>query len=307
LTEGKPILTQAVAATGFDEEQLIRLAASVEKNSEHPLGSAIVAGARQRRLEIQSVEDFQSSAGEGVDGRVSGQRVIVGNPDFLNEIGITGMDPLMSPARELQTRGDTVMFVGIGNRAAGFLAVSDPIKESTPEAIRQLQKLGLKIIMLTGDNEKTAQSVASQLNIDEFRAGVKPEAKHDHVVLLRQQGSAVAMAGDGINDAPALAAADVGIAMGTGTDVAIESAGITLIKGDLHGIVNAIRLSRAVVRNINQNLVFAFGYNVLGIPIAAGVLYPGLGVLLSPMIAAAAMSFSSLSVIGNALRLRSGR
>ncbi len=230
--------------------------------------------------------------------------MLIGKPSFLTDNGIGGVDQLMAQAEQLQTQGNTVMFVGIGDQAAGMLAVSDPIKKSTPNAIAELHKLGLKIIMLTGDNEKTAKAVADQLNIDEIEAGVQPEDKHDRVVKLREQGHVVAMAGDGINDAPALAAANVGIAMGTGTDVAIESADVTLVKGDLQGIVNAIKLSRAVVRNINQNLIFAFGYNSIGIPIAAGVLYPFFGILLSPMLAAAAMSFSSLSVVGNALRLR---
>jgi Cu+-exporting ATPase len=304
LTEGKPKLTKTVAGSGFDENQLLRMAASVEQNSEHPLASSIVRAAKASELEIPTVEDFESVTAAGVMGRVEGERVSIGKPGFLTDNGISGVDQLMAQADELQTAGNTVMFVGIGDKAAGILAVSDPIKESTPEAIRDLHKLGLKIIMLTGDNQKTAKAVADQLNIDEVEAGVQPEDKHNRVVKLREQGHVVAMAGDGINDAPALAAANVGIAMGTGTDVAIESAGVTLIKGDLQGIVNAIKLSRAVVRNINQNLIFAFGYNSLGIPIAAGVLYPFFGVLLSPMLAAAAMSFSSLSVVGNALRLR---
>ncbi len=304
LTEGKPKLTKTIAESGFDEDQLLRMAASVEQNSEHPLASSIVRAAKASELEIPTVQDFESVTAAGVMGKVEGERVFIGKPSFLTDNGISGVDQLMAQAEELQTQGNTVMFVGIGDKAAGILAVSDPIKESTPDAIAELHKLGLKIIMLTGDNEKTAKAVADQLNIDEVEAGVQPEGKHDRVVKLREQGHIVAMAGDGINDAPALAAANVGIAMGTGTDVAIESAGITLIKGDLQGIVNAIKLSRAVVRNINQNLVFAFGYNSIGIPVAAGVLYPFFGILLSPMLAAAAMSFSSLSVVGNALRLR---
>ena len=304
LTEGKPKLSKAVPADGFSETELIRLAASVEQNSEHPLAGSIVAAAKSRDLDVPVVENFQSVTANGVYGTVEGRRVIIGKPSFLTESGIEGVDQFLPPAGELQSQRDTVMFVGIENRSAGILAVSDPIKQSTPEAIRELHKLGLKIIMLTGDNEKTARAVADQLNIDEVEAGVKPEDKHDRVKNLREQGHVVAMAGDGINDAPALAAATVGIAMGTGTDVAIESSDVTLVKGDLLGIVNAIRLSRAVVRNINQNLVFAFGYNSLGIPVAAGVLYPFFGILLSPMLAAAAMSFSSLSVVGNALRLR---
>jgi Cu+-exporting ATPase len=304
LTEGKPKLTKTIAESGFDEDQLLRMAASVEQNSEHPLASSIVRAAKASELEITAVQDFESVTAAGVMGKVEGERVLIGKPGFLTDNGISGVDQLIAQAEELQTTGNTVMFVGIGDKAAGILAVSDPIKESTPDAIAELHKLGLKIIMLTGDNAKTAKAVADQLNIDEVEAGVQPEDKHDRVVKLREQGHVVAMAGDGINDAPALAAANVGIAMGTGTDVAIESAGITLIKGDLQGIVNAIKLSRAVVRNINQNLVFAFGYNSIGIPVAAGVLYPFFGILLSPMLAAAAMSFSSLSVVGNALRLR---
>ncbi len=304
LTEGKPKLTNAIASEGFDESQLLRMAASVEQNSEHPLASSIVAAAKSRKLEIPSVQDFESVTAAGVMGNVDEQRVLIGKPSFLTDSGIKDVEQLITIAGEFQSQGNTVMFVGIGDRAAGILAVSDPIKESTPDAIRELHELGLKIIMLTGDNEKTAKAVADQLNIDEVEAGVQPEDKHARVVKLREQGHVVAMAGDGINDAPALAAANVGIAMGTGTDVAIESAGVTLIKGDLQGIVKAIKLSRAVVRNINQNLFFAFGYNSIGIPIAAGVLYPFFGLLLSPMIAAAAMSFSSLSVVGNALRLR---
>jgi Cu+-exporting ATPase len=304
LTEGKPKLTKAAPTDGFTETELLRLAASVEQNSEHPLASSIVAAARNRELDVPVVEDFQSVTANGVHGSVEGRRVVIGKPSFLTDSGINNVDQLLPPAGELQSQGNTVMFVGIDDQAAGILAVSDPIKQSTPEAIRQLHQLGLKVIMLTGDNEMTARAVADQLNIDEVEAGVTPEDKHARVTKLREQGHVVVMAGDGINDAPALAAANVGVAMGTGTDVAIESSDVTLVKGDLQGIVKAIRLSRAVVRNINQNLVFAFGYNTLGIPIAAGVLYPFFGLLLSPMLAAAAMSFSSLSVVGNALRLR---
>ncbi len=305
LTEGKPKLTQAITVGSFEEKQMLRMAASVEQNSEHPLASSVVAAARSERLGIPVVQEFQSVTAAGVMGLVDGHRVLVGKPNFLAENGIQGVDQLLSPAAELQDRGNTVMYVGIDDRAAGILAVSDPIKQSTPDAIRELHRLGLKIIMLTGDNEKTAKAVANQLKIDEFEAGVNPENKHARITTLRAQGHVVLMAGDGINDAPALAAANVGVAMGTGTDIAIESAAVTLVKGDLQGIVNAITLSRAVVRNIHQNLFFAFGYNTLGIPIAAGILYPIFGILLSPMIAAVAMSFSSLSVVGNALRLRS--
>ena len=304
LTEGKPKLTMAAPTGSFTETEFLSMSASVEQNSEHPLAGSIVAAAKERKLDVPTVVDFQSVTANGVYGNVNGRRVIVGKPSFLTESGIQNVDKLLRPASELQSQGNTVMFVGIDDQAAGILAVSDPIKESTPKAIRQLHQLGLNVIMLTGDNEKTAQAVASQLNIDEVEAGVKPEDKHDRVRQLREQGHVVAMAGDGINDAPALAAANVGVAMGTGTDVAIESSDVTLVKGDLQGIVKAIKLSRDVVRNINQNLVFAFGYNALGIPVAAGVLYPFFGLLLSPMLAAVAMSFSSLSVVGNALRLR---
>ena len=305
LTEGKPKLTKAMTTSRFSENDLIRLSASVEQNSEHPLASAIVTNARELNLVIPKVENFDSVTGAGVRGDVENRTVVIGKPSFLSESGVANVDQLIELASDLQAKGNTVMFVGIGNQAAGILAVSDPIKKSTPDAIRELHKLGLKIIMLTGDNAKTASAVASQLNIDEIEAGVSPEDKHERVVTLRKKGHVVAMAGDGINDAPALAAASVGIAMGTGTDVAIESAGVTLVRGDLQGIIKTIQLSRAVVRNINQNLVFAFGYNTLGIPIAAGVLYPFFGILLSPMLAAAAMSVSSLSVVANALRLRS--
>ena len=303
LTEGKPKLTKAISRQGLEETELLRLAASVERNSEHPLASSVVSAAQARQLEIPVVEEFQSVTAHGVLGRVQGKKVIVGTKGFLKDTGVEQLDLWLDSAAELQSQGNTVMFVGVDDLAAGILAVSDPIKQSTPQAIRELHQLGLKVIMLTGDNERTAKAVSDQLNIDESESGVTPEDKHDRVAKLREQGHVVAMAGDGINDAPALAAADVGVAMGTGTDVAIESADVTLVKGDLQGIVKAIKLSRAVVRNINQNLVFAFGYNAIGIPIAAGLLYPVSGLLLSPMLAALAMSCSSLSVVSNALRL----
>ncbi len=303
LTEGRPRLTKLVPPKEMSENDLIRFAAAVEQNSEHPLARSIVLAAKDREIEIPEVSDFQSKTGFGVEGRVDGLRVLIGRKEFLESRQVQCSEELSQQADELRRLGHTAMFVGIDEKA-GVLAVSDPIKESTPAAIRELHKLGLKIIMLTGDNQKTADSVAEKLNIDEVEAGVKPQEKNDRVATLRTQGHIVAMAGDGVNDAPALAAADVGIAMGTGTDVAIESAGVTLVKGDLRGIVNAIKLSRAVVRNIHENLFFAFIYNALGVPIAAGVLYPFLGILLSPMLAAAAMSFSSVSVVGNALRLR---
>jgi Cu+-exporting ATPase len=305
LTEGRPKLERIVAAEGMAEEKLLALAASVEQDSEHPLAGSIVAAARERQLELAEAGDFQSVTAGGVRGTVENRSVLVGKPGFLADAGVNGVNTLTPTAKELQAQGHTVMFVGVDGRAAGLLAVSDPVKASTPGAIARLHQLGLQIIMLTGDNEHTARAVADQLGLDEFEAGVQPQDKHDRVVALRQGGRIVAMAGDGINDAPALAAANVGIAMGSGTDVAIESADVTLVKGDLQGIVRAILLSRDVVRNIHQNLAFAFGYNSLGVPVAAGVLYPVFGILLSPMLAAAAMSFSSLSVVANALRLRS--
>jgi Cu+-exporting ATPase len=304
LTEGKPRVTKIVAAGGLSEEELLAAAAAAEQQSEHPLASAIVSGAKEKNLVLEKISDFSSTTGGGVTATTARGQVLVGKMAFLHENGIGGLEDLEAPATTLQDEGQTVMFVAIGDRAAGMIAVADPIKKSTPEAVHELQRLGLKIIMLTGDNERTARGVAKKLGIDQVEAGVAPKDKHERVQQLRAEKSVVAMAGDGINDAPALAAADVGIAMGTGADVAMESAGITLVKGDLHGIVKAIHLSRAVMRNIRQNLFFAFIYNTLGIPIAAGVLYPSFGLLLSPIIAGAAMSLSSVSVIGNALRLQ---
>jgi len=304
LTEGKPRLTSIVASNSLDENQLLAAAAAVEQQSEHPLASAIVRGAQDRHVTLPRMRHFQSSTGGGVSADIDGKFVLVGKPQFLKAQKIDDLEKLEAKAADLQAEGQTVIFVGINGKAAGILAVSDPIKESTPEAIKHLHELGIKVIMLTGDNERTAKAVASKLGIDEVEAGVEPQRKNERVRELREQGRIVAMAGDGINDAPALAAADVGIAMGTGTDVAMESAGITLVKGDLRGIEKAIRLSRAMMRNIRQNLFFAFIYNALGIPIAAGALYPLFGWLLSPMIAGAAMSLSSVSVIANALRLR---
>jgi P-type Cu+ transporter len=304
LTEGRPAVTKVLSAEWISQGELFALAAAVENNSEHPLAAAVVNGAKERGLKLPAVTDFQSTTGGGVVGQVGGKRVLVGKPQFLRSQGIGDFQKLETQGAELQQRGQTVIFVATDGRAAGIVSVSDPIKESTPAAIEKLHNLGLKIIMLTGDNERTARSVASKLGIDEVEAGIEPQHKSDRVRRLREEGNVVAMAGDGINDAPALAAADVGIAMGTGTDVAMESAGITLLKGDLRGIVKAIRLSRAMMSNIRQNLFFAFIYNALGIPIAAGILYPAFGLLLSPMIAGAAMSLSSVSVIANALRLR---
>jgi len=306
LTEGRPRLTETVAHGDFAEDEVLRHAASLEQGSEHPLGHAVVEGAKQRDLKLSEPEDFDSTTGGGVSGKVGGRPVLVGTPEFLTEHGVEDAGPLQGHANELQETGSTVVFVAIDGRPAGLLAVADPIKDSTPEAVKTLHELGLDIYMVTGDNERTARAVAEKLGIDRVEAGVKPQQKHERIKTLRAEGRIVAMAGDGINDAPALAEAEVGIAMGTGTDVAMESAGVTLVKGDLRGIVKAFRLSRAVMRNIRQNLFFALVYNSLGVPVAAGVLVPlfGLAALLNPMIAAAAMSFSSLSVVGNALRLR---
>ena len=304
LTEGKPALTQVLPNDSISGEELLALAAALESQSEHPLASAIVTGAKTRNLPTDAVTEFQSVTGGGVSGRANGRRVLVGKPRFLRDAGVSGIDQLEQAAAEFQEQGNGVVFIAVDGRAAGVIALADPIKESTPGAIEELHRLGLKIIMLTGDNERTARAVAKKLGIDEVEAGVEPQHKNDRVRGLRGKNRLVAMAGDGINDAPALAAADVGIAMGTGTDVAMESAGITLLKGDLRGIEKAIRLSRAMMRNIRQNLFFAFAYNSLGVPIAAGILYPWFGILLSPIIAGAAMSLSSVSVIINALRLR---
>ena len=307
LTEGKPRLTQVLPADGVSEEDLLLAAASVEQNSEHPLAAAIVNGAKERGVKAQSVTDFSSITGGGVVGKLGDREIAVGKLKFLQERGVTGLQAVEQLAASFQAEGQGAMFVAINGQPAGALIVADPIKESTPEAIEQLHRLGLKIIMLTGDNERTAQAVGKKLGLDTVEAGVEPARKHERIRQLREQGQIVAMAGDGINDAPALAAAHVGIAMGTGTDVAMESAGITLVHGDLRAIVKAIHLSRAMMRNIRQNLFFAFLYNTLGIPLAAGALYPFFGVLLSPIIAGAAMSLSSVSVIANALRLRRTR
>jgi len=306
LTAGRPTLTEYLPAGSISETDLLRLAASVEQQSEHPLARAIVAGAAARNLAVPAVANFDSVTGGGARGNVEGREVLVGKRAWLAEEGVADLAALDDRASALQQQGRTVMHVAIDKRFAGLIAVSDPIKASTPEAVRSLHDLGLRIIMLTGDSEQTARTVAAGLGIDEFRAGVKPEGKHELVRALQAEGRTVAMAGDGINDAPALAAADVGIAMGTGSDAAIESAGVTLVKGDLRGIVKAIHLSRHTMRNIRQNLFFALVYNALGVPIAAGVLYPlSSHLLLNPMIAAAAMSLSSVSVVANALRLRS--
>ena len=308
LTEGKPRLVDVLPEGGFDANELLRLAAALEQNSEHPLAAAIVQGARERGLDAAAAaQDFRSVTAGGVAGTVAGRAVVIGKPDFLRHEGIAGLEPLESAAARLEEAGKTVMFVGIAGKPAGILAVADPIKPTTAEAVRELHALGLEIVMLTGDNRRTAAVVAGQLGLDAFEAGIEPAGKVAYVKKLGAAGQHVAMAGDGINDAPALSEAEVGIAMGTGTDVAMQSAGITLVSGDLRGIVKAVRLSRASMRNIRQNLVFAFLYNALGIPVAAGVLYPFCGLLLSPMIAGAAMSLSSVSVITNALRLRNAK
>ena len=307
LTEGRPRLTEIIPAEGWAEDELLASAAAVEAHSEHPLAAAIVRALADRGQQPAKVTEFSSTTGGGVSGKVNGRQVLIGKAGFLETQGASGLESLAARAAELQQQGHGVMFVAIDGRAAGLLAVSDPIKETTAAAIAHLHQLGLKVIMLTGDHERTARAVAQTLGIDEVEAGVEPQHKNERVRKLREEGHIVAMAGDGINDAPALAAADVGIAMGTGTDVAMESAGITLLQGDLRGIEKAIRLSRAMMRNIRQNLFFAFIYNAAGIPLAAGLLYPFFGLLLSPMIAGAAMSLSSVSVITNALRLRSVR
>ncbi|MDX1655747.1 MAG: copper-translocating P-type ATPase, partial [Candidatus Competibacteraceae bacterium] len=302
LTLGKPKLVSVVTVEGMDEGELLGLVASLERASEHPLAAAIVEGARERGVELTDTRDFDSVTGKGVIGTVAGRAVALGNLALLKERGVEPGE-LADQAEALRGEGQTVMFVAVDDQPAGLVAVADPIKDSTPAAIRALHKEGLQIVMLTGDSETTARAVARKLGIDQVIAGVLPDQKAAKVRELQEQGRQVAMAGDGVNDAPALAQAQVGIAMGTGTDVAMESAGVTLVKGDLDGIVRARRLSRATLRNIRQNLFFAFIYNGLGVPVAAGVLYPFFGILLSPMIAAAAMSFSSVSVVGNALRL----
>ena len=290
---------------GFDENGVLAAAASVESQSEHPLAKAVVTEAKQRGIPQRTVEDFLSVTGAGLQAKVDGKKVLVGRQTFLQDNGVTGLKELTDQANRLSEQARSLVWVGCDGVAVGLIGIADPIKETTPGAIQQLHAMGIKVVMATGDNPQTANAVAKQLQIDEGHAGLKPEDKQRLVQELKQRGAKVAVAGDGINDAPALAAADVGIAMGTGTDVAIQSAGLTLVKGDLSGIAKALQLSKAVMRNIRQNLFFAFIYNLLGVPIAAGVLYPFFGLLLNPMIAGAAMSFSSLSVVSNALRLRS--
>jgi len=303
LTEGRPSVTAIRPAAGFDETELLRLSASLERSSEHPLADAIVRAASDRGLVLSEAGEFDSPVGRGVTGVVDGRRMALGNARYLGEIGVV-VSALEAEAEALRTGGATAIFVAVDGRCAGVLGIADPIKTTTPEAVRALKAAGLRLVMMTGDNRTTAEAVARTLGIDDVQAEVLPQDKAAVVERLRAEGRVVAMAGDGVNDAPALAAADVGVAMGAGSDVAIESAGVTLLGGDLQGIVRARRLSTAVMGNIRQNLVFAFGYNALGIPVAAGLLYPFFGILLSPALAALAMALSSVSVIANALRLR---
>ncbi len=303
LTEGRPTVTKIVPAEGFSENELLMLAASLEQDSEHPLAHAIVVAAKDKGLELVVAEDFDSPTGKGVIGKINGQAVALGNVMLMEEKSVD-VSSLSVQADELRSDGATVIFIAVDGKPAGLLAIADPVKETTPAAIKALHSQGIRIVMLTGDNRRTAEAVAKTLNIEEVEAEILPEDKGRIVKKLRDEGKVVAMAGDGTNDAPALAAADVGIAMGTGTDVAMESAGVTLLKGDLTGIVHARKLSVATMNNIRQNLFFAFVYNTAGVPVAAGILYPFFGILLSPIIAAAAMSLSSVSVIVNALRLR---
>ena len=305
LTEGKPRLTSVIPAEGFDETQLLQMVASLEKASEHPLAAAVLTAAKEKKIELLSVTDFQSITGKGVAGQLQSKHVAIGNVALMADLGAAS-DELNDRAGALQKEGQTVMFVVVDRRFAGLIAVADPIKDTTLDAIRQLKEEGIRVLMVTGDNHTTAAAVAAKLGI-EFEADVLPEKKAEVVKKLQAEGAIVAMAGDGVNDAPALAQANVGIAMGTGTDVAMKTGGITLVKGDLRGIVKARRLSERTMSNIRQNLFFAFFYNALGVPLAAGVLYPFIGLLLNPMIAAAAMSFSSVSVITNALRLKAAK
>jgi Cu+-exporting ATPase len=302
LTEGKPRLSTVIAAEGMDEAQLLQAIASLEKASEHPLAAAILAAAKEKKIELLAVANFASVTGKGVSGTLQGKKMAAGNAALMHDLGASSQ-PMEQQAEALRQAGQTVMFLASDGRLAGLVAVADPIRESTLQAIQELKRAGIKVVMVTGDNHTTAAALAQKLGID-FEADVLPAQKAEVVKKLQAQGAVVAMAGDGVNDAPALAQAQVGIAMGTGTDVAMESGGIILVKGDLRGILKARRLSQRTMGNIRQNLFFAFFYNALGVPLAAGVLYPVFGLLLNPMIAAAAMSFSSVSVIANALRLR---
>jgi len=303
LTEGKPKLISVIAAEGQDKDELLQLAATLEKGSEHPLATAIVKGAEAKNIKLSNAQDFKSFTGKGVSGIINNKKVALGNDKLLVELNIKETD-LIKQADKLRESGETVMLVALDGKLAGLIGVADPIKDTTPQALKDLRKMGIRIVMLTGDNEKTAKAVAGKLEIDEIEAGVLPQRKSEIVKRLKEEGYIVAMAGDGVNDAPALAQADVGIAMGTGADIAMESAEVTLVKGDLTGIVRARKLSQATMKNIRQNLFFAFIYNATGIPIAAGVLYPFTGLLLNPIIASIAMVFSSLSVILNASRLK---
>jgi Cu+-exporting ATPase len=303
LTEGRPAVTAIIPADGFRDEETLQLAASLERASEHPLAQAIVRAAEERGLTLKPVTDFDSPAGKGARGVVEGRRLVVGNPAYLTELEIS-TENLSGAADGLRREGATAIFVAIDGRVAGAIGIADPVKATSAEVVAALRREGVRITMLTGDDRVTAEAIARQLGIDEIEAGVLPDRKSEVVAQLRREGRIVAMAGDGVNDAPALAAADIGIAMGTGTDIAIESAGVTLVKGDLTGILRARRLSAATMRNIRQNLFFAFLYNAAGVPIAAGILYPAFGILLSPIVAAAAMALSSVSVIVNARRLR---
>ena len=303
LTEGRPEVVAVRAIGVFDDDELLRVAASLERGSEHPLAAAVARAAANRNLAVGNVDDFDSTAGKGVTGKVDGRKVVLGNRAMMQAAGID-VATLGGPADELRNDGATAIFAAIDGKACGVIAVADPIKPTTADAVRALIESGVRVVMLTGDNRTTAEAVARKLGIAEIEAEILPQDKAKVVERLRRQGRIVAMAGDGVNDAPALAAADVGVAMGTGTDVAVESAGVTLLRGDLQGMVIARRLSQATMRNIRQNLVFAFVYNAAGVPIAAGVLYPAFGLLLTPTVAAAAMALSSVSVIANALRLR---
>ncbi len=303
LTEGKPKFDRAVAGAGFTQEEVLRLAASLDQGSEHPLADAIVKAARERGLMLEKADGFESSTGIGVRGSVGGRQLALGNTALMTQLGVP-VDSLTAPAEALRAEGASVIFLAVGGQPAGLLAVSDPIKASTPEALLALKASGMRVIMATGDGLTTAKSVAARLGIDEVHGEVKPADKLALVDRLQKEGRIVAMAGDGINDAPALAKADVGVAMGTGTDVAMNSAQVTLVKGDLRGIAHARAISNETIANMKQNLAFAFVYNALGVPLAAGALFPFTGWLLSPMIAALAMSLSSVSVISNALRLR---
>jgi len=307
LTQGRPEVTSVETFKAWTEQQIVTLAAAVESQSEHPLAQAVVRRAKAKGYTLTEAADFESTTGGGVRAAVDGRIVLIGKADFLTEMNVAGVDEARDRAASYQEKGQTAILVAVDSEVAAMLAISDPIKSSTPAALETLHRLGLKVVMLTGDAERTARAVAKKLGIDQFHAGVSPQDKYHFVAGLRSEGRIVAMAGDGINDAPALAEADVGIAMGTGSDVAIESAGITLVGGDLRGVAVASNLSRKTMKNIRENLFFAFIYNALGIPVAAGLLYPFFGLLLSPMLAAAAMSLSSVSVIGNALRLRSSR